>query len=358
MKMTRTNAPKKLTLRRLATFTAAIGMLVASSGVALMVAASPANAATKVGICHATSSDTTPYTYISVDDDSVKYEAHLAHRNSPNKTWKNAGSFNGVPHAAGAAKPDLINGLDGVIDSADDCEADVVVLEAVADVDFFDANCANPTRASYETDGLNVTFSVFSGAATPGSAIVVRATATNGATFEGGGTTQDFPHNFPAAVDPNAPPCVVVNPPDLAVATVNFVDPTCANLNDASYTTDGENVDFSVKSGSDEPGEEIVITATATGNATFEGGDTTKDFPHTFGDAVDLNAEPCVDVEPPIVVPPVVNPPIGIPTVVHSGIVSTEDFRGQQGLVLLATGMALMVLAGGLGLGAARRARI
>lgn len=353
MKMTRTNAPKKLTLRRLATFTAAIGMLVASSGVALMVTASPANAATKVGICHATSSDSNPYVYISVDDDSVKYQAHLAHRNTPNKTWKNAGTFNGIPHAAGAPKADLINGLDGVIDSADDCDADVVVLEAVADVEFLDATCAFPTRAEYDTTGSNVTFSILSGAATPGSAIVVRATATNGATFEGGGTTQDFPHNFPAEVDPNAPPCVIVNPPDLAVATVNFVDPTCANLNDASYTTDGDNVDFSVKSGSDEPGEEIVITATATGNATFAGGDTEKDFTHTFGDEVNLNAEPCVDVEPPIVVPPV-----GIPTVVHSGIVSTEDFRGEQGLVLFATGMALMVLAGGLGLGAARRARI
>ena len=83
--------------------------------------------------------------FISVDDDSVKFQGHLAHRNNPNKTWKNAGVFNGMPHAAGAAKPDLIGSYtddQGVFHVADgnitaaSCEAAVVVVEATADVDF------------------------------------------------------------------------------------------------------------------------------------------------------------------------------------------------------------------------------
>lgn len=641
--MTRSTEPRKLTLRRLATFLAAIGMLLASSGVALMVAAAPANAATKVGICHATESDSNPYSFISVDDDSARFAGHLAHRQTPNKKWKTAGTFNGVLHAADEPKPDLISDYtddqgvfhkyDGVIVEAD-CNATNVVLEATADVDFFDATCAAPTRAEYETSGSNVSFSVLSGSATPGSAIVVRATATNGATFDGGATTRDFPHTFDEALDPNGPPCVVVNPPvvkvnvchatgsdtnpyeyifvdndavklqghldhrqnpqqtwkdagvfngvphaagdpkpdligdfvddqgDLqvydgvitealcngavtpvvATADVVFVDPSCANPTTASYTTSGTNVTFSVTSGSATPGSAIEVTATAIPGAQFTGGNpttrvfdhvypgavdpnappcvivnppvadstadvlfvdpscvnlglavflpfgnqvtfaitdgvmlpgqpieitatanaghtfadnsTTKVFTHVFGPAVnlngppcvivnppadadataevsfvdptcdnanlatyttsgnevtfaitdgavapgsavevtatanaghtfadlsttqvfthlfspaaDLNAEPCVTVEPPVVNPPIVtppgsvplvDPPFAVPTVVRSGLVSADDLRGEQGMALLGAGMAMMVLAGGLGLGSARRAR-
>lgn len=365
--MIRSIAPKKVTLRRLATFAAAAGVLLTSSGVALMVAAAPANAAsTPVNICHATSSDSNPYVFITVDDDSAKFKGHLEHRNDPNKTWKNAGTFNGVPHAAGDPKPDLIASFiddqnvahiyDGNI-TASSCDAEVVVLEAIADVDFFGPTCEFPTRAEWDGTGINATFAVFSGSETPGSAIVVRATATNGAVFDGGGTTQDFPFQFPAAVDPNSPPCVIVSPPGVATATVDFVDPSCANLNEASYSTAGDNVDFSIKSGSAAPGADIVVTATATGDAEFDGGGTTKDFAHTFGAAVDLNGDPCVVVEPPVVTPPTVIPPIATPTVVHSGLVSAEDLRGEQGRILLVTGMVLMVLGGSLGLASARRAR-
>ena len=86
---------------------------------------------TPVNVCHATSSDTNPYVFITVDDDSTKFQGHLAHRNTPNKTWKSDGIFRGKPVKAGDAKPDLIgdytdkNGVkhvyDGVITSKTDC---------------------------------------------------------------------------------------------------------------------------------------------------------------------------------------------------------------------------------------------
>ena len=55
-----------------------------TAGALTMVGASPAIATevqghTPVTICHATSSETNPYVTITVDDDSVKLQGHLAH---------------------------------------------------------------------------------------------------------------------------------------------------------------------------------------------------------------------------------------------------------------------------------------
>src|SRR4051794_20408916 len=96
-------------MRRVATVIAAFGALTMSSGVALLATATSADAAVnKVGICHATSSDSNPYVFISVDDDSAKLKGHLMHREDPNKQWKSDGTFEGVEHSDGDAKPDLI----------------------------------------------------------------------------------------------------------------------------------------------------------------------------------------------------------------------------------------------------------
>ena len=91
------------------------------SGGMVMLAA-PAASATpgdphKVWICHATSSDSNPYVAIHVDVASKKYEGHLQHRNTPNKSWKSDGTWNNVDHSAGSAKPDYIEELD--FDNAD-----------------------------------------------------------------------------------------------------------------------------------------------------------------------------------------------------------------------------------------------
>ncbi|RNL62389.1 hypothetical protein EFK50_11475 [Nocardioides marmoriginsengisoli] len=341
--MIRINATKKQGVRRLAPFLAALGMLVMSSGAALMVTAGPATAATKVGICHATNSDSNPYVYVNVDDDSVKYKGHLQHQTNPNKTWKTAGSFNGVPHAAGDPKPDIIG-----VPNAAACEPAVPVIEAVADVDFDDPSCANLGVPSYDTTGDHVTFSILSGSVAPDTDIVVRATADPNTTFDGGGTTQDFPHHFGPAVDPNGPPCVIVAPPGVALASVDFVDPSCANLNDASFASDGDNVTFAITNGSNAPGADIEVTATADANNEFAGGATTKVFTHTYGAAVDLEAEPCVSVEPPTITP---TGTVTTPTLVHAGLIDAPaDLRGEQGLALLIAGMVLMVAAGALGL--------
>src|SRR5690349_11573524 len=96
-------------LRRVATVIAAFGALTMSSGVALLATATSADAAAnKVNICHATSSDTNPYVFIQVDDDSAKLKGHLMHRQDPNKKWKTDGTFENVAHSAGDPKPDLI----------------------------------------------------------------------------------------------------------------------------------------------------------------------------------------------------------------------------------------------------------
>lgn len=72
----------------------------------------------KVGVCHATSSDTNPYVWIVVDKDSTKYKGHLEHRNEPVHRWKTAGTWNGIPHTAGQAKADFIEGIDAGVTEA------------------------------------------------------------------------------------------------------------------------------------------------------------------------------------------------------------------------------------------------
>ena len=86
---------------------------------------------TPVNVCHATSSDSNPYVFLTVDDDSVKLRGHLMHRDDPNKHWKTDGTWRGVAVHAGDTKADLIGDYtdskgnehhyDGVIDEASDC---------------------------------------------------------------------------------------------------------------------------------------------------------------------------------------------------------------------------------------------
>jgi hypothetical protein len=302
--MTQSTAPKTARRRRAAMIVGALGALVMSSGLTLMVSASPASAANKVGICHATSSDSNPYVYISVDDNSVKLKGHLMHRQSPNKTWKSAGTFNGVPHAAGAAKGDLIGSFtddqgvfhlyDGNVTAAT-CSGNAVVVEATADVDFNDPSCANKNVVSYDTVGTFVNFALTSGSNTPGAAVQVTATAISPATFSGGGTTQVFNHTYGPAVDLNAAPCATAD----ATAVVDFVDPTCDNLNAATETPSGDHVTFAITSGSAAPGADIQVTATADAGHTFGDLTTKKVFTHHFSDALDLDGAPCVIIVNP-----------------------------------------------------------
>jgi len=102
---------------RIIALPAKIGLRVATvAGIVMLGAgvsnaqATPGNPAPehKIWICHATSSDTNPYEIINVDVASTKYEGHLAHKTDPNKQWKSDGTFGGLVHVDGQAKPDII----------------------------------------------------------------------------------------------------------------------------------------------------------------------------------------------------------------------------------------------------------
>lgn len=195
---------------------AGIGMLVMSSGLVLIVGASPAHAKTPVTICHATSSDTNPYVLIVVDDDSAAFQGHLAHRNDPNKKWKSAGEWNGDPHVKGDPKPDLIadytdendvlHTYDGTF-SEGTCEAEVQEIETTASASFVDPTCENENTASYSTEGEHVTFEL-AGTVAPGESVTVTATVEDGYTFAGDVQSLEFAHTFGAAED-----CTVTEPP-------------------------------------------------------------------------------------------------------------------------------------------------
>lgn len=287
------NKIKRATARRAATFLAAAGALVLSSGVALMVTATSADAAqeqhVKVGICHATSSDTNPYVFILVDDDSAKLKGHLMHRDHPNKHWKNEGDYElGGHHGPNALKRDYIasfvdsegheHALDGNIteESCDD-KGDVEVLPAVADVDFTDPTCAAPTTGSLDTTGSFASFKVEPDKASYAIDEQVTVTATadeNHAFDEGEGDKLVFTHTFKASDGPCKVTPPVVNPPA---------------------------------------------------------------------------------VVPPVVDPPkhkTKSHAVVTPTVVHAGLSGTtvQDMRGEQGLALTFGGMVMLVAAGGLGL--------
>ena len=288
------NAMGRFSARRAAAFLGVLGALVMSSGIALMVAATPANAAQEqhvpVGVCHATSSDTHPYVFIVVDDDSTAFKGHLMHRDHPNKVWKSAQTWNGHDYVKGDPKRDYIatytdsDGVEHVLDgnvNSETCPGDSEEqpqdLVATANVTFADATCAAPTVADSTATGDNVTFEILSGSKTPGSNIVVRALANDNASFADESNYKDFSHAYPT-VDVNAAPCKVVSTP-----TTTSVSPPKAH----------------VKAKTKAKAQAAAVT----------------------------------------------------PTVVHAGLtsVSAQDMRGEQGLALMVAGMVMLVAAGGVG---------
>lgn len=330
-------------LQRLATFVAALGMVTLSSGVALMVSAGPANAANKVGICHATSSDTNPYVFISVDDDSAKLKGHLQHMTDPNKQWKSDGSFGGVPHEDGDAKRDLIGSFtddqgvfheyDGEITEAD-CNGEVEIT-ATADVELVQPDCDNENTPSFESLGENVVMPfVADGPLTPGTTVTITATAVEGATFEDESTTMEFEFVIGEA----EADCDIVNPPEgVTPVAPGFVDPDCTTEAQVT-TTEVEGVLYEV-SGDVVPGGTVEVTASAIEPAVLAEGAETF-WTHTFAEVTG-----CGEVLPPGETPTVT------PTVVSAGLLpGGPDTAGDRGLVLLVAGMLLMLVAGGLGM--------
>jgi hypothetical protein len=139
----------------------------------------------KVVICHATSSDTNPYVVIEVAVASVKYKGHLAHRTTPNKTWKHATMWNGTLHAAGSAKPDLIEGLDAHVTKAF-CQANGTTPTPTTSTTTTPSSTTTTTTSS----GTTTTTSSGTTTTTPGSTVSgTSTTTTTGSTVSGTKTT-------------------------------------------------------------------------------------------------------------------------------------------------------------------------
>jgi len=118
---TRTRAPKhgrRPHRSRIAVLVAALltavgtGLVAAPFVTAAAAPAGPPTAPAKVGVCHATTSDTHPYNWLVVSINSTRYQGHLMHRTDPPHAWKSDGAWNGIEHRAGDGKPDYIQGLD------------------------------------------------------------------------------------------------------------------------------------------------------------------------------------------------------------------------------------------------------
>lgn len=231
--------------RSIATVMAATGALLVSSGIALGAVHTTAPAAHEqhqpVSVCHATSSDTNPYVYQVVDNDSVKLKGHLQHKTDPNKAWKSATTWNGTAYPAGASKRDFIGSYtdesgtfhqeDGVV-TEEWCTSGAVPETATADVVFADPTCDNGNVGTAELLGDHVGFTVPTSTPgpgedtyLPGTDILVLATADEGYAFEDGSRVQQFTWTFGpvvagcTVVPPVTPP--VVNPPVVNPPVVN-----------------------------------------------------------------------------------------------------------------------------------------
>jgi len=98
----------------------------------------------------------------------------------------------------------------------------------------------------------------------------------------------------------------------------------------------------------------VTVTATVDDGYTFANDEQSMEFPHTFGPVI----ADCDFVPPPS---PPTSSAVATPTVVSAGIItpigssSVSDVRTEQGIALLASGLLLLVAAGGLALRRAPR---
>lgn len=253
--------------RRIAAFLATLGVLVMSSGIALMVTATPANAnhhnpppVLKDWVCKYVGTPGVNERLKSGNDGLVWVSTNATEgayfNDGQNRSFvlkKNA-PHSPKPSVSGCPQPDNDH--------------------ATAGVEWIEPSCENGNTAGYETSGEHVTWSVFSGSATPGSWITLKAKAVGDYEFD------DWPHEYRLFVHKfdKAEDCTAYD----ASAEVQFVDPECENENTASYTPTGNNVTFQITDGEVAPGEWVEITATATEGHAFANESKTQVFTHTF----------------------------------------------------------------------------
>src|SRR4051794_6713941 len=189
---------KRTSARRAATFLAALGALVMSSGVALMVTATSADAAAqKITFCHSTASTSNPWNLITTSVNAFYVGHVLADHTSdvyPGVTFVKAGKTI-VVKAQG--DPEFItNGCEN-----SEPQPGLATATVIAD----QATCTED--ASYTAPGEPAANSPESAPPAAGTSIVVTAHAVQGFLFGNDSATQDFPLTFDPAPDPNTPPC-------------------------------------------------------------------------------------------------------------------------------------------------------
>lgn len=181
---------KRISARRAATFLAALGVLVLSSGVALMVTATPANAAAdKVTFCHSTGSNSNPWVLESTDANSF-YHGHVLAQHTAD-IYPDVTITVGNKDVHVAAQGDqavLANGCKPVVPQPAVATASATPIQPT---------CAN-LAGGYTTQVSNATFTS-TPAAIPGATVHLTATATGNAQFSGGGTQLDVPVTLNAA---------------------------------------------------------------------------------------------------------------------------------------------------------------
>lgn len=197
---------KPMTARRVATFLAALGALVMSSGVALMVTATPANAAAqKVTFCHSTGSESNPWIELTTSVNAF-YVGHVLKQHTsdiyPAVSFIKKGVTINVPaqgdqtvlgNHCGAEEPPP--------------PGDTVIA---VDIEFTDPSCANSNTASYVVTGDDEDVTVSQDVASaPGATVTVTATAKEGFVFEGDQSTYSETHPFGAAATCGS----IVSPP-------------------------------------------------------------------------------------------------------------------------------------------------
>ncbi len=357
----------KKTRTRVATFIAAAGVLVMSSGAALMVSASPATAGgeDKPAICHPVNGKgetKTGWNIISPD----KASSHIDESQYPNgHYWK---------HESKDGRHDEY-AVNGSCPSPEVPPVDPTVINP--QISYTDPNCDHPDQASYtltvdDLDNIDAALTkVVTGSPVAGGSVQVTVSPKDGFVFEGGQESIAFPeHTFSNAVN-----CEIVVPPTVVTpAAPTSTDATCdaaptvtlpspapveeqpqvgrkaagpviqtADVDGVRYTVTGELV----------AGGHVDVDAVALEGFTIAEGATTHwgfDF-----------AEPDCEVAGPgpqtddggSSPQEAVNTPqeaTATPTVVEAGLTGASDLRGQQGLALLVAGMIMLVVAGGLGM--------
>jgi hypothetical protein len=220
-----------------------------------------------VNVCHATNSDTNPYVFITVDDDSTKFQGHLAHRNEPNKTWKSDGTFNGVAHSAGDPKADLIQSytdsdgvfheLDGNITS-DSCvnhdtppPADTEVTPVVFGVTPAECDVDGSLVIPAQPEGVNV--SPAPGTYGPGTYTVTY-------TAEDGFVLTSDPSDT-VTVDAATGDCPQPTKPQPVVTETSSTEYLCGDAF-STVTTTTTTTDWVLVNGEWVPGEPVVNTTT------------------------------------------------------------------------------------------------